>query len=157
MSYKHHPETDKTTLPSRILGLKGNIWRVSGLGYSGLFMFSSSSSTTFATLPAVIWTTCLRTRSWNGEIENEKPTKCPVHLAKTLISLCICEVWSVFAVRMKRRSDSWIVSICVFFYFLPSYELSGYALYPVEIHTQKNIADMVLVGCVGVLRPFGTF
>ena len=103
MSYKHYPETDKTTLPSRILGLKGNIWRVSGLGYSGLFMFSSSSSTTFATLPAVIWTTCLRTRSWNGEIENEKPSKCPVHLAKTQISLRIFEVWSVFVVGMKRR------------------------------------------------------
>ena len=36
-----------------------------------------------------------------------KPTKWQVHPAKTQISLGICPVWSVFAVRMKK---AWVVS-----------------------------------------------
>ena len=34
-----------------------------------------------------------------------KPTKCPLRQAKTQISLGICPVWSVFAVRMKIQGS----------------------------------------------------
>ena len=44
---------------------------------------------------------CLRQMSRS----RTKPTKWPVRPAKTQISLGICPVWSVFAVRMKKQWD----------------------------------------------------
>ena len=40
--------------------------------------------------------------SFNMSLRMTKPTKWPVRRAKTQISLGICPVWSVFAVRMKK-------------------------------------------------------